>query len=167
LESPLFARLAPIAAELGWPADWRQAGSPPADVGQRPDLGQLGPVRWEPTPATGFTLPGADGKPISLGDYHGRGVVVIFYLGSGCLHCVEQLHKFAPLASQYAADGISLVAISSEPLDSLSGSLAALSAKEAIPFPLAADPQLSAFKAYRAFDDFENMPLHATFLIDA
>jgi peroxiredoxin len=167
LESPLFARLAPIAAELGWPADWRQAGSPPADVGQRPELAQLGPLRWEPTPATGFTLPGADGKPISLGDYHGRGVVVIFYLGSGCLHCVEQLHKFAPLASQYAAAGISLVAVSSEPLDSLSGSLAALSAKEAIPFPLAADPQLGVFKAYRAFDDFEKMPLHATFLIDA
>jgi hypothetical protein len=25
---------------------------------------------------------------------------------------------------------------------------------------------LSVFKNYRAFDDFENLPLHATFLID-
>ena len=88
-------------------------------------------------------------------------------MGSGCLHCVEQLHKFAPLASEFAAAGISIVAISSEPLDSLKASLAKLSASEAIPFPLAADPDLSVFKAYRAYDDFENMPLHGTFLIDA
>ena len=94
-------------------------------------------------------------------------VVVIFYLGSGCLHCVEQLQKFAPLTADFANSGISIVAISSEPLDSLKASLAKLSAKEAIPFPLAADADFSTFKAYRAFDDFENMPLHGTFLIDA
>ena len=31
---------------------------------------------------------------------------------------------------------------------------------------LVADETLATFKAYRAFDDFENMPLHGTFLID-
>jgi alkyl hydroperoxide reductase subunit AhpC len=41
-----------------------------------------------------------------------------------------------------------------------------LSATEAIPFPLSADPELAVFKAYRAYDDFENIPLHATYLID-
>jgi alkyl hydroperoxide reductase subunit AhpC len=29
-----------------------------------------------------------------------------------------------------------------------------------------ADPELRVFRAYRAFDDFENKPLHGTFLID-
>ena len=53
------------------------------------------------------------------------------------------------------------MAISSEPLDSLTASVAKLSAKESIGFPLAADPELTVFKAYRAYDDFENMPLHA------
>jgi alkyl hydroperoxide reductase subunit AhpC len=33
--------------------------------------------------------------------------------------------------------------------------------------PMLADPKLELFKLYRAFDDFENQPLHATFLIDA
>ena len=46
---------------------------------------------------------------------------MIFYLGSGCLHCVEQVHKFAALERDYRAAGISIVAISTEPLDSLSG----------------------------------------------
>ena len=58
------------------------------------------------------------------------------------------------------------MAISSEPLDTLQGSLAKLSPKEPIPFPLAADPELTVFKDYRAYDDFEKMPLHATYFID-
>ena len=44
--------------------------------------------------------------------------------------------------------------------------MAKLAPSEAIPFPLAADADLSVFKAYRAYDDFENLALHGTFLID-
>ena len=167
LDAAAFKRLAPIAAEFNLPVDWRESREPAADVGRRPDLASLGPFRWQPTPATSWAAVGSDGKPVSLDQYRGKAVVVIFYLGSGCLHCVEQLHKFAALERDYRAAGISLVAISSEPLDSLSASVAKLSAKEPIGFPLAADPDLFVFKSYRAYDDFENMPLHGTFLIDA
>ncbi len=167
LDMPVFERLKPIAAELNLPADWRGPREPAPDVGQRPDLESLGPFRWQPTPAESWTLPGAEGNTVSLDQYRGKPVVVIFYLGSGCLHCVEQLHKFAPMTSEYAAAGISIVAISSESLDSLKASLAKLSAPEAIPFALAADADQGVFKTYRAYDDFENMPLHGMFLIDA
>ena len=34
------------------------------------------------------------------------------------------------------------------------------------PMPLLADPKLEIFKRFQAFDDFENQPLHGTFLID-
>ncbi|MBI3837204.1 MAG: peroxiredoxin family protein, partial [Planctomycetia bacterium] len=167
LNSPVFERLKPIVQELNLPADWRNPRDEPGDVGVRPDLASLGPFRWQPTPATSWSVIAADGKPLGLEQFRGKPVVVIFYLGSGCLHCVEQLHKFAPLAGEFAGAGISLVAISSESVDSLKASLVKLSATEAISFPLSADPDLSVFKAYRAYDDFENMPLHATYLIDA
>jgi peroxiredoxin len=167
LDNPVFERLRPIAAELNLPSDWRIKREPAVDAGQRPDLASLGPFRWQPTPATSWTLAGADGKNVSLDQFRGKPVVVIFYLGSGCLHCVEQLKKFAPLAGQYAEAGISIVAVSSEPLETLKGSVARLSSNDPIGFPLAADPQLAVFKDYRAYDDFENMPLHATYLIDA
>ena len=36
-----------------------------------------------------------------------------------------------------------------------------------MPFPLLAGGDLDVFKKYRCFDDFENMTLHGTFLIDA
>ncbi len=40
---------------------------------------------------------------------------------------------------------------------------------EGVKFPMAllADPGLGLFKAYRSFDDFEGVPMHGTFLIDA
>ncbi len=167
LDNRVFGRLRPLADELKLPVDWRIAREPSIDVGDRPDLESLGPFRWQPTPATSWTLSGARDEPVSLDDYRGKPVVVIFYLGSGCLHCVEQLQKFAPLASKFADARISLVAISSEPLDTLQGSLTNLSPEEPIPFPLAADPELAVFKDYRAYDDFEAMPLHGTYLIDA
>jgi peroxiredoxin len=167
LDQRIFQRLAPLAKEFGWPEDWRGSREPAADTGERPDLATLGPVHWAPTPATQWTLPTAKGGQVSLQDFHGKPVVVIFYLGSGCLHCVEQIQKLAPETDNFQSAGISLVAISSEPLDTLQGSLAKLSPSEPVPFTLAADPQLEVFKAYRAHDDFENAPLHGIFLIDA
>jgi peroxiredoxin len=167
LDMRVFQRLAPLAKEFGWPDDWRGPREQSADTGERPDLATLGPFRWAPTPATQWTLPTAKGDQISLQDFHGKPVVVIFYLGSGCLHCVEQIQKLAPETNNFQSAGISLVAISSEPLDTLQGSLAKLSPSEPMPFTLAADPQLDVFKAYRAHDDFENAPLHGVFLIDA
>jgi peroxiredoxin len=161
----VFERLAPIAAELGYPTDWR-IKTPPIDVGVRPELASLGPFRWQPTPATSWSVAGIDGQPLSLDAYRGKPVIVIFFLGSGCLHCVEQLHKFTAQVSDFAAAGISLAAISSDSLDSLRAAKEKLAPKETISFPLAADPELAVFKAYRAYDDFENMPLHATYLID-
>jgi len=35
------------------------------------------------------------------------------------------------------------------------------------PTPMLADPRLELFKRFGAFDDFENQPLHGSFLIDA
>ena len=37
----------------------------------------------------------------------------------------------------------------------------------ALPIRLVANPDLDVFKRFRAFDEFENQPLHGTFLIDA
>ncbi len=39
---------------------------------------------------------------------------MIFYLGAGCLHCVEQLHKFGPKAAEFAQHGIEIVGISTD-----------------------------------------------------
>lgn len=165
LDSPLFARLAPIAQKLELPTDWRLARTIPTDFGERPDLASLGPFAWSPTPATRFDLPNQQGERMKLAQFAGRPVVVVFYLGHGCLHCVEQLQKFAPEAENFRQAGIDLVAISTDQIEDLKFSYENYG-KAAFPFPLAADPELQVFKQYRCFDDFEQQPLHGTFLID-
>ena len=45
--------------------------------------------------------------------------------------------------------------------------LAAVPAPERLTFPLLCDPEFAAFRAWRCFDDFEQMPLHGAFLVDA
>ncbi len=166
LDSPLLARLAPFAKEQGWPDNWRNPVPPRTDVGERPTLDAIGPFRWSPSPAIDWSLPAPGEKTLSLSEYRGKSVVVIFYLGAGCLHCVEQLQKFAPRVNDFQQAGISIVGISTEDLPSLTTAVTNFSKDKPFPIPLATDPELKTFKAYRAYDDFEKVPLHATFLID-
>jgi peroxiredoxin len=161
-----FQRLEPVATALGLPADWRVATKPADDVGERPSLDSLGPLRYAPPPATDWSLPDAYGKTVALKQFKGRPVVVIFYLGYGCLHCVEQLTTFAPRTEDFTNAGISLVAISTDGIEDLKTSLDNFEIEGDFPFPLVSDADLNIFKAYRAYDDFEDQPLHGTFLID-
>ena len=168
MAAPIFQRLTALAPKLGLPSDWRQPFKPADDVGVRPELDQLGPFRWSPSPAAEWSLADANGKPMSLTQFRGKPVVVIFYLGFGCLHCVEQLHAFAPMYKEYADAGISVIAISSESPEELKEGLAKRerNGEPALSIPLLPDDKLAVFKAYRCFDDFENLALHGTFLID-
>ena len=167
LDAPPFATLAPLAATCMWPEDWRLAEAPADDVGDRPELESLGPFRWSPVPAADWSLPAANNRPIRLADYSGRPVVVILYLGHGCLHCTEQLQTFLPRRSDFAAAGIELVAISTDDVQALALSIRKFSDENRFEIDLVADPDHEVFKAYRCYDDFEQAPLHGTFLVDA
>jgi peroxiredoxin/tetratricopeptide (TPR) repeat protein len=164
LDLPVAKRLAPLAAALNLPTDWRLKKPAAPDVGERPNLADLGPFRWQPSPAPEWSLADARGRRVSLEDYRGRPVVMIFFLGAGCRHCLEQLTTFEPLVPQFAAAGISLVAVSTDPVDGLIKT--AESSKLSADVPVVSDQELKVFKAYRAFDDFENVPLHGTFFLD-
>jgi peroxiredoxin len=166
LDLPVLDRVADIAKELHLGEDWRDPAPPATDVGIRPSLDSLGPFRWSPYVADDWTLNDGAGKPISLQQYRGKPVVVIFYLGYGCLHCVEQLKSFAAKTKDFSAAGIELVAISTDDASALEKSIANCGIEGGFPFPLASDPSFAVFRQYRAFDDFEQTTLHGTFLID-
>jgi peroxiredoxin len=167
LELPIVRRLAPVAASVKAPSDWRQPHKEAPDVaGTRPALATLGPRFWTPPRAPTWTLPDAQGRAISLAQYKGKPVIVIFYLGYGCLHCLEQLTLFAPAAKKFQDAGISLVAVSTDSVQGLKQTLTLTKPRSALPFPLVSDERLEVFKKYRAFDGFEKIPLHGTFLVD-
>ncbi|GAB4161236.1 MAG: hypothetical protein Tsb009_38510 [Planctomycetaceae bacterium] len=165
LDAPVFERLASIASELKYPSDWRTPAPPAKDIGKRPSLDSLGPFRWSPFQAVNWTLKDVKGKPHSLKDCSGKPVIVIFYLGYGCLHCAEQLEAFAPKTKEFQQAGISLIAISTDNMSELKKSHANYK-KGTFPFPLVSDAKMEVFHKYRVFDDFEKQPLHGTFLID-
>lgn len=166
LELPPFQRLAPLAAARGLGSDWRVPFELPADVGERGDLAQLGPLRWTPPWAEPWTAPDAFGGELSLDDYQGRPVIVIFFLGFGCVHCVEQLQAFAPAQPEFAKAGIDIVTIGTNSVSELHEAFGGDPDDTGYPFPVLADPSMELFKLYRSFDDFEDMPLHGTFLVD-
>ena len=166
LTAPVFGRLAPVAKKADFPEDWRLEAVVRKDTGDRPKLDDLGPFRWKPQVAADWSLPADGGRNVALKDYRGKPVVVIFYLGYGCLHCVEQLQAFAPKAEAFRKAGIELVAISSDSQEDLAKSIEKFNKEGEFPFPLAADPKFEIFKKYRCFDDFEKLTLHGTFLID-
>ncbi|MCH2202232.1 MAG: peroxiredoxin family protein [Fuerstiella sp.] len=165
LDIPLFAELASAAGELGYSGDWRLPRELPADLGIRPNLDSLGPFRWQPVAAPEWTLKGVDGEPIASVDLGQTPKILIFYLGSGCLHCAEQLQKFHPHAEKFRDAGFDLLAISTDPQESLSTARDRYDGDFA--FSLFADPEMDVFRKYRCFDDFEHQPLHGTFVIDA
>ena len=165
LDVPLFARLQPVAELLGYDEDWRLPRTTANDLGFRPALDSLGPFRWSPSPAPQWSLVDVNGSQIGSQDLLGRPHIIIFYLGHGCLHCAEQLQAFGPRLGDFEAAGIEFVAISSDDREGLAKSVEQYNGE--MPFKqLISDENLEVFKSFRAYDDFENQPLHGTFLID-
>jgi len=165
LDMPVFKRLTPIAKELDYKANWKIAKTASADVGTRPDLKTLGPFRWKPSPAPSWNLKDATGKMRSSEEFRGKPHVLIFYLGSSCLHCAEQLQAFAPMVRSFQTKGFPLMAISTDNIDGLKTSIKNYD-KGDLPIPLFSNDKLDVFKAFHAYDDFEKQPLHGTFIID-
>jgi peroxiredoxin/N-acetylneuraminic acid mutarotase len=139
----------------------RQCGGPHAKDGT--EVTNVG-GDTAPSAAPAWSLTDASGKTVSLDQYNGKPVVLIFYEGSGCLYCATQLKSFADKAKEFADNGIAIVAIGTDSPEELKDALAAYDG--GFPFPLLSDAKLDAFKAYRCVD-FNNQPLHGTFLIDA
>lgn len=166
LDLPVLQRLQPLVQELGLPADWRPAWSPAAGTPARPDLDTLGPRVWTPPPAPAWRFTGADGKALRSEDFKGRAVLLLFYLGGRCLHCVEQLNALAPRADDFRAAGVEIVAVSPDDADELVATQKLAVMEGGFPFPLASDAGLAGFRAFRAYDDFEDAALHGTFLVD-
>lgn len=158
LDSPLLARLAPVAAAAGVNGDWRVAAPVPTDIGDRPALDTLGPQTWQGWMAPEWTSVSADGKPAGHRDLAGRPYVALFVLGGSCGHCNEQLKAFGDKSAAFSEAGLPVVVVTVDKVEELVKSPT---------YSTWSGADGSAFKALDAWDDFENQPLHTTVLVDA
>lgn len=164
---PLKKRLDQLATSFKIERDWRAQAPRRTDSGKRPELSTLGPVYWHAPEAPKWEALTLEGKPASSAQFEDQPHILLFYLGSACTHCMEQVNTFAKAAPEYEKAGIKLCAITREPL-SLAGRLTEqMTTKKLPPFPILCDPSMTAFKTFHAYDDFEDEPLHAAVFIDA
>ena len=165
-----FPSLAKVAVALSLPRRWTL---PPGNLEPTVDPGEaeaLGPAAWTPPPAPDWRLPNHAGRPVSLSDFKGQAVLVHFFLGVSCPYCLKQLATFRSAQASYREAGIEMVAISSDPVETLALRMGNTEkkteeARMVFPFPVLADPGLETFRSYHVFDDFEGGPMHGTFLI--
>jgi hypothetical protein len=147
---------------------WQGSTPKRTDLGSRPPLDELGPLLWTPPIAPEWAASDLEGHPIVGGVQPGKPQLLVFYLGSDCTHCVEQLNTLSKHLNAFTAQGITVQAISPQlPPDALKVRPKLTHLKSPDQLHLLSDPHFIAFKSFRAFDDFENDALHATVLLDA
>lgn len=64
------------------------------------------------TPAPDFTLRNQDGEKVSLADYRGRKVLIVFYPGDFSPVCGDQFSLYQEVKPEIAAKGVELIGIS-------------------------------------------------------
>jgi len=114
-----------------------------------------------------WEAPNDRGEWMNSEQMKGQAYLAVFYLGEGCLHCMEQLQSILPFSEQFAEAGIDLLAFSTDTQENLSRTTANVTEADALPFTLLADAELTAFRAFGAYNDFKDDPLHGVFLVDA
>ncbi len=99
--------------------------------------------------APDFTLPDADGKPVSLADYRGRRVVVYFYPAAGNPGCTKQACDFRDSLAELNGAGLDVLGISPDK----PAKLAKFRDKEELTFPLLSDADKDVLNAWGTFGE--------------
>ncbi|MDT0445542.1 thioredoxin-dependent thiol peroxidase [Streptomyces johnsoniae] len=100
-------------------------------------------------PAPAFTLPDAEGKPVSLADHAGRKVIVYFYPAALTPGCTKQACDFTDNLGLLATAGYDVIGVSPDAPEKL----AKFRDKEDLKVTLVSDPEKSVLQAYGAFGE--------------
>lgn len=100
-------------------------------------------------PAPAFTLPDADGAPVSLKDFRGRRVIVYFYPAAMTTGCTKQACDFRDSLSQLDGAGVTVIGISPDPV----AKLARFRDEQQLTFPLLSDVDKTVLGKYGAYGE--------------
>ena len=84
-----------------------------------------------------FTLPDAEGKPVSLADFKGKNVVLYFYPKDDTPGCTKEACSFRDGWSKFRKRGVAVLGVSTDD----EKSHRKFADKFSLPFPLLADPE--------------------------
>jgi peroxiredoxin Q/BCP len=115
-----------------------------------------------------FTLPDADGKPVSLSDYRGRSVLVYFYPAASTPGCTKQAGDFRDNLTGLDTAGFAVLGVSPDP----PAKLAKFRDAQGLTFPLLSDVDRAVLTAYGAYGEKQlygktvTGVIRSTFVID-
>lgn len=129
----------------------------------RTSLEKFGPNRWEPYAAPALDVRDSTGKHVTLEEYKGKNVILVFYLGTECPHCMRQLHSIGEKKADWERLNTAVLAVSSTQPEANSEGLKSFGE---LPVRLLSDNAYANARRFHSYDDFEEMELHSTILID-
>ncbi|MFN6121169.1 MAG: peroxiredoxin [Actinomycetes bacterium] len=112
--------------------------------------------------APDFTLPGTGGAEVSLHDFLGRPVVLVFYPGDDTPVCTKQLNSYNDELAQFEALDAQVIGISAQGVDSHER----FSGKHGFGFPLLADTDKKVAALYGTLGPI-GFPRRSVFIVDA
>ena len=112
--------------------------------------------------APDFTLPSTGDATVSLSDYAGQSVVLVFYPGDDSPGCTKQLNAYNDGLDQFADLDAQIIGISAQDM----ASKEACSSTHGFDFPLLADTDKEVAAAYGTLGPI-GFPRRSTFIIDA
>ncbi|AXB46076.1 MULTISPECIES: redoxin domain-containing protein [Actinomycetes] len=117
------------------------------------------------TRAPDFTLPDAKNRPVSLADFRGHPVLLVFYPLDWSHGCSRQLELYQQELPEFASRGVTVLGISADSLYS-HGAWAAV---RGITFPLLADfhPKGEVARRYQVWRESDGFSERALYLVDA
>jgi peroxiredoxin Q/BCP len=119
--------------------------------------------------APDFTLPDADGHPVSLADLRGKRVIVYFYPAASTPGCTTQACDFRDSLDRLNSEGFAVLGISPDQ----PAKLAKFRDAQGLSFPLLSDPDKTALEAYGAYGEKKLYGkvvvgvIRSTFVVDA
>jgi peroxiredoxin Q/BCP len=99
-------------------------------------------------PAPAFTVTDVRGRSLSLADYKGKNLIVLFYIGHTCQPCFQQLGELQKSLAEIRAMGAEVIAIASRDQQDVLKTQQALD----LQFVLVPGPQVELMKQYGVYN---------------
>jgi peroxiredoxin Q/BCP len=111
--------------------------------------------------APAFTLPASGGGQVSLGDYAGKPVVLVFYPGDDTPVCTKQLNSYNNDVDEFEALDAQVLGISAQSVESHRR----FAEKHGFKFPLLADTDKAVAASYGTLGPL-GFPRRSVFIVD-
>ena len=157
--------------KLKWLEDVRKLGLASTPIGETPakertyrpsELDPMGPMNWRPFAAPTLQVKDVNGKPVNLKQFAGKNVLLVFFLGDACVHCVGQLKSINDRIADFEEEDTVVLGVCSATPAKLKES--ATLGKVNVKF--LSDTNHENARRFSSYDDFEDIELHSTILID-